>query len=186
MWLKHANRRGTRKETVVVVMHARLVLVIVDAELGRVTGVDEILQIKIRNNHLLVPQPERVEAAVGVLLEEIEIRRVVLPAVRVQVSKKSQAGLLVDKNKSAKIAGKTLDSRSHRYEIVVRTQVANFVLHKCFLHSGVSINARRAFAHVHVHDADFARVQVVDVKRRRHSNSPIDRAERSISMKKVE
>src|SRR5580692_3205013 len=181
--LKNSHRRGPHEKPVSVVLHARVVLVVVNAKFGRVARLHEILHIKIRDDHLLVPQLETVQAAVGVLFEKIEIGGVVFPAVRVKVSEKAYARLLVDKNKSAKIAGKTLDSRAHRKEIVVGTQIANLIFGGGLLQSGVRVESGRSLAHIDVHDADFAHVEIIHVYGGSHLDAPVDGPERSVSVK---
>jgi hypothetical protein len=79
--LKNSDGRGPHEKTVVIVMDARVVFVVMNAELGRVARLDEILHVKICDDHLLVAELECVEAAIRVFLEQVEVGGVVFPAV---------------------------------------------------------------------------------------------------------
>ena len=61
----------------------------------------------------------------------------------------------------------------------------NFVFRKRFLKSGVRVEARRAVAHIDVHDAEFAHIQIIHVHGGSHLDSPIDGTERSVPVKQV-
>src|SRR5207245_11055886 len=104
-------------------MQTGVVLVVVHTELSCVARPDEILPVKVGDDHLLMAPAERVQAAVGVLLEEMEIREVVLPAVRVQGAKDAHARLLLNEEEPAKVAAKPLDARAHREEVIVGADV---------------------------------------------------------------
>src|SRR5258708_17854054 len=101
--LKNSYRRGTNEKSVVIVMDARIVFVVVDAELGRVAGLDEILHVKVRDDHLLAAMLKGLQPAVRIFFEHKEIGGVVFPAVRVEISKQAHAGLFIDEKKPAKI-----------------------------------------------------------------------------------
>ena len=79
---KHfANRRRAYEKTVVVVVDGGIVLVVMNAQLRGVTLEQEILAKHIGDNHLLIAQRHRIQAAVGILFEEIEVGNVVLPPI---------------------------------------------------------------------------------------------------------
>ena len=103
-----------------------------------------------------------------------------------KISEQAHAGLLIDENKSAKIAGKFLNSRAHGKEIVIGAQIADFVFDEGFLQPRVRIQARGAVGHVDVDDAEFAHVQIIHVHRGSDANAPIDGPEGSVSVKQVE
>ena len=137
----------------------------------------KILHVKIRNDHLLVASLESIQTAVRVFFEQVEISGVIFPAVRVEISKHAHARLFMDKNEPAKIAGKALNPRAHGKEIVIGAQIANLVLRERFLKPGVRFEARGAAAHIHVHYAQLAHVQIIHIHGGRHSDSPVNRTE---------
>ncbi len=55
-----------------------------------------------------------VEAAVGIFLEHLKIRGVVLDAIAVPIAENAQAGLLVNKEESAEIGIELLDAQRAR------------------------------------------------------------------------
>ncbi len=103
-----------------------------------------------------------------------------------QIAEDADAGLLFDENKAAKIAVESLNPRSHGDEIVIGTDVVKLSLSEGFLQANVSFESRSAAANIHVHDSQFAHFQVVQANHRSDANPPIDRAERSVAMKKIE
>src|SRR5713226_3606709 len=103
VWLKNSYGRGTNEKSVGIVMDARIVFVVVDAELGRVAGLDEILHVKVRDDHLLAALVKRVQPAIRIFFKHIEIGGIVFPAVRVEISKQAHARLFIDEKESAKI-----------------------------------------------------------------------------------
>ncbi len=103
-----------------------------------------------------------------------------------QISEQAHAGLLIDKNKSAEIAGKFLNARANGEEIVIGTEIADFVFDEGFLKPRVRIQARRAVGHVDIDDAEFPRVQIIHVHRGSDANAPIDGPEGGVPMEEIE
>ena len=85
-----------------------------------------------------------VEAAVGVLLQHVEVRQVVLEDVVVKVAEEARAGLFVAEDEAAEIAGEALDAHAERGEIEVRLAGEKALLDEEFLHADVGIGAVRA------------------------------------------
>ena len=129
---------------------------------------------------------ERIQAAVRIFLEEIEVGEVVLPAIIRIVAEEAHAGLLVDEKKPAKIAVELLNSRAHGNEIEIGAEVVKLHLAERFLQADVRIEARGAFAHVDVDDAQLPHVEIVQADHRSHANPPIHRAEGRVAVKQVE
>ena len=123
------------------------------AHLRCVSREQEILAIRVGDDDLLIAQRHGIQPAVGVLLQKIEIGDVVLPAIRIEIAEDTQARLLFDEQKTAKIAIESLNARTYRDEIEIRPDVVQFDFAECFLQAEVRIQARGAFAHVHVDDA---------------------------------
>ena len=167
-------------------MNPALIVVVADAELRRVSLKEEILSVQIGDDHLLFPPLERVQPAVRVFLEQIEIRQVVLPAVRIQIPEKSHAGLLVHEQKPPKIGVELLNSRAYGNKIEIRPDIVQLQLAEHFLKSQMPVEPRGAVAHVHRHDAQLAHRQVIRAHRRRDPNPPVHRTKRRVAMKQVE
>src|SRR5882762_3251118 len=125
-----ADRRRANQKAVVVIMHAGIILIPGADELRRVAGEKEILQINATEEHLLVAAFDGVEAAVRVLLEELEIREVVLDAVGMEISKDAHGGLLIHEKEPAKIRVELLNPRARGNKIVIRPMIVKFHFHK--------------------------------------------------------
>ena len=181
-----AERRRTYQEIVLIKMQTGVVLVVVHTELSCVARPDEILPVKVGDDHLLMAPAERVQAAVGVLLEEMEISEVVLPAVRVQVAKDAHARLLLNEEEPAKVAAKRLDARAHREKVIVGAEVPQLQLEKRLLQTGLGIQPVGAAAHINIDNAELPRRDVVDVDRRCHPQSPVNWPERGVPAEQVQ
>src|SRR5271163_2506170 len=179
----HANGRRAHQETVVVVMNSALIVVITHAELRGIALKEKILPVCIGDNHLLISSRPGIEPAVGVLLEQIEVSQVVLPAIRIQIAEKSHAGLFVHEQKAPEIGVEFLNARANGHKIKIRAQVVNLHLAEQFLESDMVIKARGARAYVNVHDAELAHVEIVQADRRSHANPPVHRTERRVAVK---
>src|SRR5262249_58877833 len=79
------GRRPDQK-TVVVIVDGGIVLVPGSDEFRGVTGKEEILQVDVAEHHLLMTAFETVQAAVRVLFKKLEVGRVVLDFVGMQVA----------------------------------------------------------------------------------------------------
>src|SRR5205823_6259879 len=99
-----ADRLRADEEPVLVVLDAAVVEVRVEADLGRVAGEKEVLPEQVRDEDLLVAEVERVQPAVRVLLDLVEEREVVLPAVVVPVAEQAYARLVVTEQKPLEVA----------------------------------------------------------------------------------
>ena len=88
-----ADGGGAFDPAVLVVVNAGLVADEVVAELGGVAGGEEILDEDVGERDLAAAAVERVEAAVGVLLEEVEAGDVVLDAVGLEIAEEADAGV---------------------------------------------------------------------------------------------
>ena len=81
--LEDADRVGADQEAVLVELERRRVVVVVQADLRRVAGEDEVLAVVVGEDQVLAAVVERVELAVGVLLPLAEVGQVALVAVGV-------------------------------------------------------------------------------------------------------
>ena len=122
--------------------HERIVLVVVplavvEVEMhGRLRGVafhQEILLVEAGDDDLLVAGVEHVQAAVSVLLAEVEIGEVVLPLVVVPVPKEPRAKVRIVENEPAEIRNKWLDAEARSPEVVVVGKVAEVILEEQLL-----------------------------------------------------
>ncbi len=132
-----ADGRRTHEETVVVVMEAAVVFVIGDEEFGGVAREKEILQISVCEKDLLAAAFECVKAAVGIFFEEIEVGGVVFDLVVMKIAEDADARLFVLKEEAAEVGVEFLNAGANGNEIVVGTEVADFVLDEGFLETEV-------------------------------------------------
>src|SRR5262249_26283205 len=110
--LEHADRIGAHQKAVLVKLEAGVVVVGGGAELRRVTGKDEVLDVIIRDDEVLVAVVERIQLAVGVLFEWAEIDEVELLTVGVAVAEQAHAAVDVAENEAAKVAGERLTANA--------------------------------------------------------------------------
>ena len=136
-----AHGRRTDEETVVVVMEAAVVFVVGDEKFGGVAREKEILQISVYNGDLLAAALECVQAAVGIFFEEIEVGGVVFDFVVVKIAEDADAGLFVLKEETAEVGVEFLSAGANGNEIVVRAEIAEFVLDEGFLKAKVRVEA---------------------------------------------
>ena len=109
--------RGTNQEAVFVDQEAGLIVIVERAEIQRVALGEEIAPVEIGCVDLLAARLPVVEAAVGVLLQQVEVRQIVLEDVVVKVAEEARAGLFVAEDEAAEIAGEALDAHAERGEI---------------------------------------------------------------------
>ncbi len=134
-----------------------------EAEFGRVALGQEILNIKIGDVYLLMALVKGVQPAVGVLLEEVEVGKVVVEAVGAQVAEKPDARLLLREEKAAEVADELLNSGADRDKVEVRAQVVDLCLDKRFLNSGMVVEAINTFCRIDIDQAAFPRLKEVQV-----------------------
>src|SRR5262245_66206251 len=120
-----------------------------------------------------------VQLAIGVFLQHVEIDRVVLIPVRLEIADHSPAEVRVAENEAAKIAGEFLDAHAHRCRIEERRtpalalfaaqewehpgRVAQPPFDEGLLDGVETVETRFALARVRTDDAVFARPQEIDV-----------------------
>ena len=156
---READRGGTNQEAVLVDQEAGLIVIVERAEIQRVALGEEIAPVEIGGVDLLAARSPAVEAAVGVLLQQVEVRQVVLEDVVVKVAEEARAGLFVAEDEAAEIAGEALDAHAERGEIEVRLAGEEALLDEQFLHADGGIGAVRAGAHVDGEQSVLAREQ---------------------------
>src|SRR4051812_27012906 len=106
------------------------------ADLRRVAGFDEILNIEIRYQNFLIATMRRIQQAVGVLLQHVEVRGIVLILVRLQISEHPHARLIIEENETAKVAVELLRPCAYGNEIEFRTRFREPCLNEGFLQAG--------------------------------------------------
>src|SRR4029077_3056026 len=104
---------GSCQEIIIVEYERGIVLVVVEADLDGVAGLEEILAVQIADEHLPLPVLKAVQTAIGVLVEHREVRGVVLVAIVAQVAEDADAGFLVVEDEAAEIAVEGLDAGAH-------------------------------------------------------------------------
>ena len=124
-----ADRRGTHQDAVAVVLEARPVAHVVDAELLRVAVDEEVLP----DRGWRWPPADRgarsrVEAGVGVLLQPVEDGQVVLVAIGRVVAEEADAEVRVGEDEAAEVAVERLRPGADGDEVVVRREVAQLPL----------------------------------------------------------
>src|ERR1700745_4245944 len=96
---------------------------------------------------------ERIQPAVCVFLEKVEVSEVVLDAVAVESAEDAERGLLVDKQKAPEIRVELLDAAARGNEIVIRPEVVKLRFNEAFLKPEMMFKAVRAAPHVGAYDA---------------------------------
>ncbi len=181
---KHfANGRRAHEKTVVVVVDGGIVFVVVNAQLRGVTLEQKILAKHIGDDHLLIAQGHRIQAAVGILFEEIKIRDVILPPIRIEIAEDADAWLFFHKQETAEVAIKTLNAGAHGDKVVIWADIFDLEFAEGFLQTDVCVETRGAFGHVDVDDSAFLDVEIIQTDSRSDSDAPIDGTKRSIAMK---
>src|SRR5262245_20801785 len=202
-----ADARRGHSQSVIVLESCRLVGVVERAELERVALDEGVLAKDVGDIHLLVAhlnfgEIDRIQRAVGVFLEHVEIRQVVLIPVRLEIAEHPHAEVRVVENEAAKIAGEFLNAHAHRGSIeewrapafaVFAAQewnqfggIAQTPLEKHLLDGVESVYTRFAFARISIDDAVFTRPQIIDVRDEGHFEPPVDRFERGVALEHVE
>src|SRR6185312_4132924 len=182
MWRDHANRFGPGDDSVVVEINRGVILIEVVAELGGISLEEKVLNVEVGNHHLLMTIVKCIQAAVGVLLQVIEVGQVVFEAIRLQIAKNAQSRLLFVVDESPKIALELLNSRAHGDEVVVRNEIVDLVLDKCLLQSHMIVEAVRPALGIDVHNAALAGLQVIHGECRGEDDSPVLRLEAGIAV----
>src|SRR6266705_1108444 len=126
---------------------------------------------------------ERIQPAVCVFLEQVEVRDVVLDAVAVQIAEDAQRGLLVDKQKASEIRVELLDAGARGNEIVIRPEVVKLRFDESFLKGEMIVKAVGAAPHVGSYDAELPHIQIIQAEFGRNANAPVHRFERRVAMK---
>src|SRR6516165_994323 len=116
---RKADWRWTHQEAVLIDEERRLIVIVERAEIQRVASGQEIAPVQVGRIDLLATRPPAVQAAVGVLLQHVEVGQVVLKDVVVERAEQARAGLLIAKDEPAKIAGEALNADAQAGEIVV-------------------------------------------------------------------
>src|SRR5437667_3497264 len=181
-----SDRGGTHQEPVVVVMQTGIIFVPCGNEFHRVARKEEILQINVPQCDLLMAAVERIQPAVCVFLEKVEVRNVVLDAVAVQIAEDAQRRLLVDKQKASEIRVELLNAGARGNEIVIRPEVMKLCLDESLLKPEMIVKAVRAAPHVGSYDAELPHVQIIQAEFGGDSNAPVRWFERRVAMKRSE
>src|SRR6266850_1243565 len=178
-----ADGRGANKEAVVVIVKAGIVFVPGSDEFRGVAGKKEVLEIDVAEKDLLVAPVERVESAVGVFFEKMEIGNVVFDAITVEVAEDTQGRLFVDKKKAAEVGVELLDAGARGDEIVVGTEVMELHFDEGFLQAEMIVEAVGAAARVRADEAELADLQIVEAELRSDANTPVDGLEGRVAVK---
>src|ERR1700722_11911289 len=172
---KHfANRRRAHEKTVVVVVDGGIVLVVMNAQLRGVTLEQEILAKHVGDDHLLITERHGIQAAVGILFEEIKIRDVVLPPIRIEIAEDADARLLFHKQETAEVAIKSLNAGAHRDKVVIWADILDLEFAEGFLQTDVRVETRGAFGHVGVDDSAFLDVEIIQTDGLSDSDAPVN------------
>ena len=144
----------------------------------------------------------RVQLAVGVFLEHIEVRRIELISIVCIVAEQTNSEVCVAENEPPEVADERLYAGSNCGRVEIRALpivgsttgqkrkdsgcVAKPDLAKGILQCNVTVGSRISSPEVHVDDPVFLSVEIVDVKNRSDVNSPIHRLERYVAVKQLE
>ena len=179
--------RGTRDESVLIVMATRAIEIREKAELGRVALGEKILPKNIRDQHLLIARIKLVQVRVGIFLEHLEGGEIVLPAIVVVIAKDAGAEIGVVKDETAKIAHERLDAGTRRNEIVIVREIADVYLGKCFLERGPIFVAPRILEpRIGIEHAGFLHVGVVAVVNAEKTYGPFHGFESGFAFEQID
>src|SRR5712691_2586412 len=197
-----ADQRGPYKKIILVEVACWAVVIVMKAELRRVPMVSSVLSKEVRDEHGLVAEVRRVQLAVGVLLEHIEVRHVELISVVRIVAEQTNAEVCVAEDEPPEVADERLYAGSNCGRVEIRVLpivgsptgekrkdsgcVAKPDLAKGILQRNVAVGSRISSPKVNVDDPVFLSVEIVDVKNRCDVNSPIDGLERYVAVKQLE
>ncbi len=81
-----------------------------NAQLSGIALFNKILPIQIGNPNPLAPEIKRIQAAVGIFFQHVEIGHVVLIFIVLMISKQANPEVVIKEDQPAKIAVKLLDS----------------------------------------------------------------------------
>src|SRR5690348_2358860 len=124
-----------------------------------------------------------IQFAVGVFLEKLKIRHVVLDAIAVQIAENAHSGLFVDKQEASKVRVELLNPRPRRNEVIVGAEIVQLYFDESFLQAQVVIETVGSAPHVWSHDAQLSNFQVIQAEFGRDANAPVHRLERRIAVK---
>src|SRR5580658_9133359 len=133
------------------------------ASLDGVSGFKEILPVNIGDHYLLMAILHGIEPTIGILLQHREVGKVVLITVRIKSPKDSEAWLLIEKDKAAKVAIKGLNPRAGGNEVIGVAEIRELNFGEGFLQSDMRIQPGSPFARVDVDDARVFGRQIVHV-----------------------
>ena len=182
-----ADRRRPGNETVLVVMPAGAVEIGVETQLCRVTLGEEILAENIRNQDLLIARVKLVEIGVGIFLQHLERRQVVLPAIVIVVPKNSLAEVGIVEDESTKVTHERLNAKARGNEVIVISQVAEMNLGEGLLkRSPILVTGGVAQARIGIEHAGFLHIRVVGVINTEQPNRPLNRLECGLAFEDVD
>src|SRR5215471_3269080 len=109
-----ADERRPDREPVLIEVYARPVVVEQKAELRCVAFPYRILAIEIDYIYILVPQVTRIQVAVRILLQQVEIRCIVLIPVACVIPEQARAQIHFAEYKASEVADERLNAGSDR------------------------------------------------------------------------
>src|SRR5215467_6101263 len=109
-----ADERRPHREPVLIEVYAGPVVVEQKAELSGVAFPYRILPVEVGYIYILVPQVKRIQVAVRILLQQVEIRRIVLIPVACVIPEQARAQIHLAEYKTPKVADERLNSGSDR------------------------------------------------------------------------
>ena len=164
---------GTHQEPVGIELIARLIAIVMKADLGVVSWKDKVVAVVVCDEGVLMAIIKGVEQAISIFFGLIKPQYVVLVLIAQAIAKESYCAVGIGENKAAKIACEKLRTRANRDKVVVRTGVCNlrFIepLFKCPKGS-VSVGT---IGHIRRYHTELVNLQVVLIEDDVGFDSPI-------------
>src|SRR6185369_7537775 len=98
----------THRESVLIVMERLVVTIVMVAEFYRVALLESILPVQVGYIDLLIACIEGVQAAVGILLEHLEVGQVELVPICFEVAEQTSAKVAIVEDETAEVAVEAL------------------------------------------------------------------------------
>src|SRR5687768_4240008 len=167
-------------------MQRAAIAVGVKAERRGVARLHEILDVNVSNVNLLISAFPLVEPAIGLLLEEVEERRVVFDTTAAQRPEYANAWRFEHRHEATEIAAEFLDAGANGDEVVIGAQVRDLHLGESFLHPDMRRQAIGPAPHIKIDDGVFGSVEEVQAEGGLDPDSPVNGTIRGVAAKKIE
>ncbi len=159
------------------------VVIVMKAELRRISQLEKILNINIGDKDILFTVVEdRIQLTVRFLLKHRQVDQIVLNAVCMEAAEQTGAKIEVVEHKLPEVTAEPLDAGLQGYEIIVVADVEQMFLDRQLLERDVCFCTIVSFPHIDVDAVVFTRVDVIEIEHRGHLDFPITGSESHITV----